>query len=147
MSSAPTPEVQAASTAARPDLEPQPKSRVERVLLVVFVVLPFLAVLAAVPVAWGAGLLGWSDVVIGAVMYLFTGLGVTVGFHRYFTHGSFKAKRPLKIVMAVAGSMSLEMSVVDWVATHRRHHKFSDLEGDPHSPWRFGTDWKALTKG
>jgi stearoyl-CoA desaturase (delta-9 desaturase) len=80
-------------------------------------------------------------------MYTVACLGVTVGFHRFFTHGSFKAKRPLKIALAVAGSLSLEMSVVDWVATHRRHHKFSDAEGDPHSPWRFGNDWKALAKG
>jgi stearoyl-CoA desaturase (delta-9 desaturase) len=86
-------------------------------------------------------------VAVFAVFYLVSGLGVTVGFHRYFTHGSFKAKRPLRIALAIAGSLSLEMSVTDWVATHRRHHKFSDLEGDPHSPWRFGNDWKALIKG
>ena len=134
-------------TSAQPDLEPEPKSAVERVLLVVFVVLPFLALLAAVPVAWAAGWLGWSDVAIATVFYWVSGLGVTVGFHRYFTHGSFKAKRPLRIALAVAGSLSLEMGVIDWVATHRRHHKYSDLEGDPHSPWRFGNDWKALTKG
>ncbi|HEX4358681.1 MAG TPA: acyl-CoA desaturase [Pseudonocardia sp.] len=143
MTAAPT----ASQTTARPELEPEPKSMVEQVLLVVFVVLPFLAVLAAVPLAWGAGWLGWSDVVIFTVFYLVSGLGVTVGFHRYFTHGSFKAKRPLRIALALAGSISLEMSVTDWVATHRRHHKYSDLEGDPHSPWRFGNDWKALTKG
>jgi stearoyl-CoA desaturase (delta-9 desaturase) len=131
----------------QPDFEPEPKSALERVLLVVFVVVPFLAVLAAVPLAWSAGWLGWSDAAIFAVFYVVTGLGVTVGFHRYFTHGSFKARRPLRIVLAVAGSLSLEMSVTDWVATHRRHHKHSDAEGDPHSPWRFGTDWKALTKG
>jgi stearoyl-CoA desaturase (delta-9 desaturase) len=130
----------------RPDLEPEPKSNLERVLLVVFVVVPFLALLAAVPMAWGS-FLGWSDVIIGGVFYIVSGLGVTVGFHRYFTHGSFKANRPLKIALAVAGSLSLEMGVIDWVATHRRHHKYSDKEGDPHSPWRFGNDWKALTKG
>ncbi|WP_248961720.1 acyl-CoA desaturase [Sphaerisporangium perillae] len=130
----------------RPDLEPEPKSNFERVLLVIFVAVPFLAVITAVPMAWGH-FLGWSDVVITAVFYVFTGLGVTVGLHRYFTHGSFKANRPLKIVLAIAGSMSLEMGVIDWVATHRRHHKYSDKEGDPHSPWRFGNDWKALTKG
>jgi stearoyl-CoA desaturase (delta-9 desaturase) len=135
------------ASAARPEIEPEPKSTVERVLLVVFVVVPFLAVLAAVPLAWAAGWLGWSDVAIFAVMYVVSGLGVTVGFHRYFTHGSFKAKRPLRIALAVAGSLSLEMGVTDWVATHRRHHKYSDLEGDPHSPWRFGNDWKALIKG
>ncbi len=144
MTAAPAP---APASSARPDLEPEPKSMTERVLLVVFVVLPFLAVLAAVPLAWGAGFLGWSDVAITAVMYLVACLGVTVGFHRYFTHGSFKAKRPLKIALAVAGMLSLEMGVIDWVATHRRHHKFSDLEGDPHSPWRYGTDAKALAKG
>ena len=119
----------------------------DRVLVIVFVVLPLLCVLAALPLAWGAGFLGWSDVIIGLVMYWVSGLGVTIGFHRYFTHGSFKAKRPLKIALAVAGSLSLEMGVIDWVATHRRHHKFSDQEGDPHSPWRYGTDFKGLTKG
>jgi stearoyl-CoA desaturase (delta-9 desaturase) len=131
----------------RPDIDPKPKSRVDQVLLPVFIVLPFLALLAAVPMAWGAGLLGWSDVIIGAIMYVITCLGITIGFHRYFTHGSFKAKRPLKIALAIAGSLALEMTVVDWVATHRRHHKYSDLEGDPHSPWAYGDDWKGLTKG
>ena len=137
----------AASSQAPPELEPQPKSALERVLLVIFVVLPFLAVLAAVPLAWSAGFLGWTDVAIFAVFYVVSGLGVTVGYHRYFTHGSFKASRPLRIALGIAGSLSLEMGVIDWVATHRRHHKYSDVEGDPHSPWRFGNDWKALTKG
>ncbi|GGM82510.1 stearoyl-CoA 9-desaturase [Thermopolyspora flexuosa] len=131
----------------KPDLEPEPKSNLERVLLVVFVVVPFLALFAAIPMAWGR-FIGWTDVIIGAVFYVFAGLGVTVGFHRYFTHGSFKTdSRLLKIVLGVAGSFALEMGVIDWVATHRRHHKYSDREGDPHSPWRFGNDWKALTKG
>jgi stearoyl-CoA desaturase (delta-9 desaturase) len=130
----------------RPDLEPEPKSNFERVLLVIFVAVPFVALMAAVPMAWGS-FLGWSDVVIGLVFYVVTGLGITVGYHRYFTHGSFKANRPLKIALAVSGSLAIEMGVIDWVATHRRHHKYSDKEGDPHSPWRFGNDWKALTKG
>jgi stearoyl-CoA desaturase (delta-9 desaturase) len=132
---------------ARPELEPEPSSGSERALVLVFVVVPLLAVLAAVPLAWSAGWLHGSDVVIAALFYVISGLGVTVGFHRYFTHGSFKAVRPLRVALAVAGSLSLEMTVIDWVATHRRHHKYSDLEGDPHSPWRFGTGFKALVKG
>jgi len=132
---------------ARAELEPQPKGGLERALVVVFVVVPFLAVLAAVPLAWAAGWLGWTDVALFAVLYVVTGLGITVGFHRHFTHGSFKARRPLRLALALAGSMALEMTIIDWVATHRRHHKYSDAEGDPHSPWRFGNDWKALTKG
>ncbi|MEV5706831.1 acyl-CoA desaturase [Actinoallomurus sp. NPDC052274] len=131
---------------ALPEIEAKPKGVFERVLLAVFIAVPLLAVAAAVPFAWGWGL-GWSDVAITVVMYTVTGLGVTVGYHRHFTHKSFKAKRPLRIALALAGSLSIEMSVIDWVATHRRHHKYSDKEGDPHSPWRFGGDWKALSKG
>jgi stearoyl-CoA desaturase (delta-9 desaturase) len=116
------------------------------VALYAFVVIPFLALIAAVPVAWG-GWLGWTDVAIFAVCYLVAGVGVTVGFHRYLTHGSFKAKRWLRITLAVAGSMAAEGDVTQWVADHRRHHAFSDVEGDPHSPWRFGESLWGLTKG
>jgi stearoyl-CoA desaturase (Delta-9 desaturase) len=63
------------------------------------------------------------------------------------THGSFKAKRPLRIGLAIAGSMAIEGPAVRWVADHRKHHKFSDKEGDPHSPWRYGESVPALVKG
>ncbi|OLR94945.1 acyl-CoA desaturase [Actinokineospora bangkokensis] len=112
----------------------------------VFVLVPLLALVAAVPFAWGWGL-GWSDVAIGAAFFVFTGLGVTVGYHRYFTHGAFKAKRWLRVLLAVAGGMSLQGSVIEWVADHRRHHAFSDREGDPHSPWLFGTGVVAVARG
>ncbi|GAA2861944.1 fatty acid desaturase [Streptosporangium fragile] len=130
----------------KPDVDPEPKTRPEIITFGVVVALPLIALAAAVPFAWGWGL-GWSDIVIAAVFYVVTGLGVTVGLHRHFTHGSFKAKRPLKLALGIAGSLSLEMSVLDWVATHRKHHKFSDKEGDPHSPWRFGTGFVAVSKG
>jgi stearoyl-CoA desaturase (delta-9 desaturase) len=80
-------------------------------------------------------------------MYFLGCHGITIGFHRHFTHGSFKANRPLKIALAIAGSMAVEGPIVRWVADHRRHHKFSDAEGDPHSPWRFGETLPALMKG
>jgi len=122
------------------------KGSVEQVALALFIAVPFLALIAAVPVAWG-GLLGWHDVVIALVAYAITGHGITVGFHRYFTHGSFKARRALRIALAVAGSAAVQGPVIRWVADHRRHHKFSDRDGDPHSPWRFGTSVSALSKG
>jgi stearoyl-CoA desaturase (Delta-9 desaturase) len=131
---------------AIPEIDPDPKGTFEKVLMGVFIAVPLIAVVAAVPFAWGWGL-GWTDLAIMFVMYGVSGLGVTVGYHRHFTHGSFKAKRPLRIAMAIAGGLSIEMSVIDWVAVHRRHHKYSDQENDPHSPWRFGNDWRALTKG
>ena len=112
----------------------------------VFVIVPLLALLAAVPVAWGWGL-GWTDVVLALVFYVISGLGITVGFHRYLTHGSFKATRPLRVALAVAGSLAMQGPAIAWVADHRRHHAFSDKEGDPHSPWLFGTGPRALAKG
>src|SRR3954447_24560700 len=118
----------------------------EQVALGAFILIPFLALLAAVPVAWGWGL-GWRDVAIAFVMYVISGHGVTVGFHRYFTHGSFRANRALRVGLAIAGSLSIEGPVVRWVADHRKHHAFSDREGDPHSPWRYGESVRALTKG
>ncbi len=117
-----------------------------RVTIGAFVAVPLLAVLAAVPVAWG-GWLSWTDIVIAVVFWAVTGIGITVGYHRFFTHGSFKAGRGVKIALAIAGSLALEGSIDQWVADHRKHHKFSDEVGDPHSPWRFGTSRRAVAKG
>ncbi len=116
------------------------------VLVYLFVIVPFLAVLAAIPFAWGWGL-SRLDLALAAGWYTFTCLGTTAGYHRYFTHGSYKAKRPLRIGLAVAGSMAVQGPILHWVADHRRHHAFADKEGDPHSPWLFGTSPAALARG
>jgi stearoyl-CoA desaturase (delta-9 desaturase) len=121
-------------------------ARLEQVVLLALIIGPLLAVLAAVPVAWGWGL-GWHDIVIALAMYAIGGHGITVGFHRYFTHGAFKAKKALRVVLAIAGSLAIEGPVIRWVADHRRHHAYSDREGDPHSPWRYGENLAALIKG
>ncbi|WP_285611302.1 acyl-CoA desaturase [Actinokineospora globicatena] len=117
-----------------------------RIAVYIFILVPFAALIAAVPLAWGWGL-GWVDIALAVFFFYFSGLGVTVGYHRLFTHGSFKAKRPLKIVLAVMGSMAVQSPPTTWVADHRRHHAFSDREGDPHSPWLFGTSPMALARG
>ena len=97
------------------------------------VVGPVLAVGVGIWLLWGRAVHP-RDLLLGVGLFLFTGHGVTVGFHRFFTHRSFTANRPLKIALAVAGSMAIQGSVVSWVANHRRHHVFSDRTGDPHSP-------------
>ena len=134
------------SRPVRPDMAEEATSTFQRVLVGVFVAVPFLALIAAIPLLWGWGL-NWHDVVIALVFYWVSGLGITVGYHRYFTHGSFKAKTGLRVALAIAGSLAIEGPVITWVSDHRRHHKYSDKEGDPHSPWRYGDDWKALSKG
>jgi stearoyl-CoA desaturase (Delta-9 desaturase) len=116
------------------------------VLVHVFVLAPTLALAAAVPLAWGWGL-SWLDVGLAVAFYLLSCLGVTVGFHRHFTHRSFRATRRLRIGLAVAGSLAMQGDVITWVSDHRRHHAYSDKEGDPHSPWRFGTSPAGLARG
>ncbi|WP_103383441.1 acyl-CoA desaturase [Pseudonocardia dioxanivorans] len=141
----------ATSTVPPPARSPQPltdgrKSGPEHALVITFVVLPLLAVAAAVPLAWGWGL-SVADIAIALAFYVVSGLGITVGFHRHFTHGSFRANRGLRIALAVAGSLAFQGTVTGWVADHRRHHAFSDKAGDPHSPWLFGTGPRALARG
>ena len=122
------------------------KSVLEQSLVIAFMIFPCLSLAVAVTLAWGWGLT-LLDVVIATIAYFGTGLGVTVGFHRHFTHKSFKAVRPLKVALAVTGSLAFQGSIVSWVADHRRHHAFSDKEGDPHSPWLFGTGPIAIARG
>ena len=108
----------------------QTSARVARTL---FFGLPPAALVTGGWMAWG-GALHWHDLVVFAVMYVVTGLGITVGFHRLFTHRSFKTTRALRALFGVLGSLAVEGPVIDWVATHRKHHRYSDHPGDPHSP-------------
>jgi stearoyl-CoA desaturase (delta-9 desaturase) len=83
---------------------------------------------------WTGGLLDWRNLLILALCYSVMGMGITVGFHRLLTHRSFRCNRWLRATFAALGSMCAEGPVIDWVATHRKHHQFSDVDGDPHSP-------------
>jgi stearoyl-CoA desaturase (Delta-9 desaturase) len=101
-------------------------------------------------VAWQlwSSMLGWSDIVTFLVLYVPTGLGVTVGFHRLFTHRAFKTTRSMRAVLAILGSAAIEGPVIAWVADHRKHHAFSDRLGDPHSPHvGHGEGWRGALRG
>ena len=79
-----------------------------------------------------------------AVLMIVTGaMGVCMGYHRCLTHGSFKTYRPVRWLLAFLGGLSGEGSALTWVANHRKHHHFSDKEGDPHSP-RDGAWWSHM---
>jgi stearoyl-CoA desaturase (delta-9 desaturase) len=122
--------------AARPtadDVQPQPHETVDRVAAAVVTAVPALALGAAAWQLWDRAL-HWSDIAIFALLYIPAGLGVTVGFHRHFTHRSFATTRPVQALLAILGSAAVEGGVIQWVANHRKHHAFSDQEGDPHSP-------------
>ncbi|MBN6054266.1 acyl-CoA desaturase, partial [Nonomuraea sp. RK-328] len=115
-------------------------------LTATIVVVPFLALAAGVWLAWGTGIT-LTDLLLAAVFYIVTGLGVTVGFHRLLTHRSFTARPWLRTALAIAGSMSFQGNLIDWVAVHRHHHAFTDKPGDPHSPYRYGTHLGGQLRG
>jgi stearoyl-CoA desaturase (delta-9 desaturase) len=114
-------------------VEPVEREWLDRLATGTVTVVPFFALAYAVWHSW-QGLLRWSDVVIFVVAYVLTGLGVTVGFHRLFTHRSFKTTKPVRAALAILGSAAIEGPITAWVADHRKHHDFSDQVGDPHSP-------------
>ena len=119
----------------------------ERLVRVVVIGLPLAALGVAAWLSWG-GALRWHDLVVFAVLYALTGAGITVGYHRLFTHRSFKTSRPVRAVFAVLGSMAVEGSPIEWVATHRKHHDFSDRPGDPHSPHaEQAPGWRGALRG
>lgn len=132
---------------AAPPFTPSRPTLASRLLLATFIAVPFAGLIAAVPLAVLAGWFSWVAFATLVVFYVTGVLGITVGYHRLFTHGAFKANRPLKVTLALAGSLAVEGRIVDWVADHRRHHKHSDAAYDPHSPWEFGPGAWGLTKG
>jgi stearoyl-CoA desaturase (delta-9 desaturase) len=110
------------------------------------VALPFVAFIVAIVLLWNS-VVGWLDLAIMAVMYVLTGLGVTVGYHRLLTHRSFQTSRPVLYAFAILGSMSVQGPVLSWVADHRKHHAHTDEEGDPHSPHLAGRGFAGAIKG
>jgi stearoyl-CoA desaturase (Delta-9 desaturase) len=121
---------------------------VDRVASGVVTAVPPLMVLIGMWFGWAGDLLAWQDILVLALCYVVIGTGVTVGFHRLLTHRSFKCHRLLRAGFAALGSAAAEGPVIDWVATHRKHHQFSDVEGDPHSPHLdHGTGWRGAVGG
>lgn len=125
-----------AHTPTEGPIEPPPTFAI-RLVTFATVVVPILGLAAAVILLWGVAF-SWVYLAILGAMYVATGLGVTVGYHRFFTHRSFKAPRWVAVVMAALGSMAVEGPMLEWVATHRKHHQHSDTDGDPHSPHTHG---------
>jgi len=115
-------------TAGRP-------SRGEQITTGAIVVIPTIGLVVGIAALWNHGI-GLRDLILALVLYGLVGHGIAVGYHRLFSHRAFRAVRPLKIALAVAGSMAFEGGPIGWVADHRRHHAYTDRPGDPHSPVR-----------
>jgi stearoyl-CoA desaturase (Delta-9 desaturase) len=136
-----------ANDASRTDVEPVQHETSDRIITGTVTALPVAALGVAAWLSW-EGLLRMGDIVVLVVLYALTGLGVTVGFHRLFTHRSFKARPAVRAVLAVLGSAAIEGPVISWVADHRKHHAFADRPGDPHSPHvDHGIGWTGALRG
>jgi stearoyl-CoA desaturase (delta-9 desaturase) len=117
-----------------------------RIAALIVILVPPASLVAAIVLVWGRGV-QWLELALLIGMYAATGLGVTIGFHRYFAHRSFETHRPVQAILAVLGSMSVEGSLQRWVATHRCHHQHSDGADDPHSPHRHGGGLCNMARG
>jgi stearoyl-CoA desaturase (delta-9 desaturase) len=121
-------------------------TRTHRIINLLGVALPFVGLIVAVVLLWNS-LVDWSDLAVLAIMYVLTGFGVTLGFHRLLTHRAFQTHKGVEYALATLGSMSVQGPVLSWVADHRKHHAHTDEEGDPHSPHGHGGGLKGAVAG
>jgi stearoyl-CoA desaturase (Delta-9 desaturase) len=122
-------------------------TRAHKLINLAGVVLPPLGIVVGATLLWG-DLVGPHDIAIMLAMYVITGLGITIGFHRMLTHRAFKTSAPVRGFWSVAGSLAVQGSPLKWVADHRKHHAFSDEEGDPHSPHLAAEEgFRGMVKG
>ena len=129
------------------DVELVVSERRDRVIAGTVTAIPILSLFVVGWQLW-ASLLGWNDIFVFVLLYVLTGFGVTVGFHRLLTHRAFKTTRPIRATLAILGSAAIEGPVISWVADHRKHHAFADREGDPHSPHvGHGHGWRGALRG
>jgi stearoyl-CoA desaturase (delta-9 desaturase) len=123
-----------------------PMTRAHKTVNLIGVALPPVGLIVAIALLWNRAI-GPLELSLLIGFYVITCLGVTLGFHRLFTHRAFETSLPFRAVVAVLGSMAVQGSVIKWVADHRKHHAFTDEEGDPHSPHLAGPGFWGAIKG
>ena len=121
-------------------------TRLHKFTNLVAVTLPPAALITGIVLLWHRAI-GPVQLAVLLVSYVLTAGGITLGYHRLFTHRSFQTSAPMRAILAIAGSLALEGSVITWVADHRKHHTFTDQEGDPHSPHLAGPGLGGALKG
>ena len=110
------------------------------------VLLPLAGFIAVIVLLWGDAF-NWTYLGLLIGMYLVSVFGITVGFHRLFTHQSFKTPKFVRALFIVFGSMAVQGTLIQWVGTHRQHHQESDKDDDPHSPHTHGAGLIGILRG
>ena len=115
--------------------EPTDEDSVARRLVILGTVLfPLAGLISAILIASQYGMVRWLDIVMLVGGWYLTGMGITIGYHRMLTHRSFETVSAVRGFWTAMGALAVEGSPIDWCMVHRKHHQFSDHEGDPHSP-------------
>jgi stearoyl-CoA desaturase (delta-9 desaturase) len=128
-------------------MEPEMKmSRGHKITNLIAVPLPLVGLIVAIIVLWHKAV-GPLQLIVMSVFYVLTAIGITLGYHRMFTHRSFEASPVTRGIVAVMGTMAMQGSVITWVADHRKHHAFTDQDGDPHTPHGFGPGFSGAVQG
>jgi stearoyl-CoA desaturase (Delta-9 desaturase) len=115
--------------------------------MVIGVILPFVGIGAAMVVSWRTGWFDQTQLIILIVGYAITGFGITIGYHRLLTHRAFATYAPIRAFFMFSGAMAIQMSPIEWAATHRKHHSLSDKPGDPHTPHGYGSGFFNVCRG
>jgi stearoyl-CoA desaturase (delta-9 desaturase) len=131
---------------SKPSVLPTPNLLARRIVTAIGVSLPAIGVLIAFGLFWGVAVRP-VDVALLVAFYTVTGVGISVGYHRLFTHRAFETSRPMRATLAIFGCLAVEGGVIGWACEHRKHHAFSDVEGDPHSPHTSGPGFAGRVKG
>src|SRR5687767_1538655 len=142
----PMPVADPAAAAPSRDSATDPVPWTVQVATILTIVIPFLGLVAAPFFFWGWGF-SWVDFGLLVGMYVLTVVGITVGFHRLFTHRSFETSVPVKVILGILGSMAVQGPLLKWVAMHRRHHQHADTPDDPHSPHHHGAGVLGVLRG
>jgi stearoyl-CoA desaturase (delta-9 desaturase) len=121
-------------------------SRGHKIINLIGVPLPLIGLVVAIVLLWNKAV-GPTQLIVMGVLYVITALGITLGYHRMFTHRSFESSPIFRGIVAAMGSMAMQGSVITWVADHRKHHAFTDRDGDPHTPHGFGPGFKGAVQG
>jgi stearoyl-CoA desaturase (delta-9 desaturase) len=97
-----------------------------------FLIGTFVVTLTGVPLyLWNFGV-DWFQVTLFLFFFIGTGLSITLGYHRLFSHVAFQAKWPVRLATLIFGAAAFENSAMHWVSDHRRHHKHVDHDDDPY---------------
>jgi len=141
----PIPQLVKPASATPPEIL-EPISFAVRLVTLGVVIVPLLGLAGAGYLLWGWGF-SWVALGLFAGMYLLTAVGITVGFHRLFTHRSFETNVVVEFILAALGSMAVQAPLFKWVAIHRRHHQMSDTPDDPHSPHQHAHSVLGVLRG